>query len=121
MEKTQQDLLIGTIDEFLKIDWTYARGYHTSTEPLALSIRSLAGTMKHKQANTEHLEQSPMCDDDARSQKRWIVGRSILSCLNNIVLIVQYCPKPFISARRGTGRSSFFFVHLTCNAGGAPR
>ena len=36
--------LVGTIDEFPKSDWTYARGHPASTDLLALPIRSLAVT-----------------------------------------------------------------------------
>ena len=99
--------LVGTIDEFPKSDWTYARGHPASTDLLAIPIRSLTVTEKHIQANTERLEQGQraMYDHDARSRKRWAVRRSILSSLSNIVPSLQYCPKVFILGRRRTNNS----------------
>ena len=96
----------------------YARSHPTSTELLALSIRSLPVTEKHIHASIERLEQRQraMYDDDARSRERWVVGRSgdqywysktILSSLCNIAPRLLYWGVRVCVARSATGGCCF--------------
>jgi hypothetical protein len=105
----------------------YARSHPTSTELLALSIRSLPVTEKHIHASIERSEQRQraMYDDDARSRKRWAVGRSddrycypktILLSLCNIAPRLLYWGVRVCVARSATGGCCFWGLFCTSHA-----
>jgi hypothetical protein len=105
----------------------YARSHPASTEHLALSIRSLLVTEKYIHASIERSEQGQraMYDDDARSGKRWAVGRSgdrccypktILLSLCSIAPRLLYWGVRVCVARSATGRCCFLGLFCTSHA-----
>lgn len=122
MKNEEPNSLVGTTKtKFLKSGWT-ARGYRIRMGLSALFSRSLTVTLKNIRANaSSYKEAAAMNNDDARAHKRCALERSALSYFSNIVFSLQYCPKAFILGRKCKNRSSFLFVHLTSNSGGAQR
>lgn len=111
MRNEEPNPLVGTTRTMLLKSGPTARGYRPGMGLLAPSSRlfTVMLMLKNIRASMRNYRaRAAMNNDDACAHERWS-ERSALSNLSNIVASLQYCPKVFISARRGKNRSSFFF------------